>query len=109
MLFRSAAAYYERNVTGLGERFGGVVQNYYNLATGYHAAVAPEIEVNLVLAANEQYAIAAREQAKADLQTALDKAKTATATADALAQKCGGQPITVRIPGYSETFWDISS
>jgi hypothetical protein len=29
--------------------------------------------------------------------------------ADALAQKCGAQPITVRIPGYSETFWDISS
>ena len=33
----------------------------------------------------------------------------ATLAADALTKKCGGQPITVRIPGYSETFWDISS
>ncbi len=59
----------------------------------------------------ESDAIAGRGPAAAALQTALDGAKTATLAADAQAQSCNANApaINVRIPGYSETFWDISS
>jgi hypothetical protein len=59
--------------------------------------------------AEENFYAQLRANGKATLQDALNRARAATLAADAQVQKCGGQPITTRIPGYSETFWDISS
>ena len=81
----------------------------------FRIAYLRTVEMSKVVAAAksaaqaESDAIAASAKARANLQAALNAAQTATAIADALVTQCGGQPITVRIPGYSETFWDISS
>jgi hypothetical protein len=60
-----------------------------------------------IAAQAESDAIAARESALADVQAAMDAAKTAAAKADFLVQLCGKAPMVVQIPGFWQSFSTI--